>query len=243
MDFYVVNNDVRGGPSPTDQSRLFINQGLPGSENNHWSELRLHGWLSNREGIGARLEAEVGGEVLKRQVLADPVYVSSGTRMIHFGLGRSQEIGRLTIDWPSGIHQEVVALPGDHVFQVQEPRVTMEAADDPVWRDGEMRFSVQLENHRNRDVVARVYWFLHVGANGSGFAILQQLFPLGPNEATSVGVSIPLSSAEYRALGRLNLDQRAYVVCEDGVDSRQRADIFGGGSLAFRAVKQAGARR
>lgn len=70
------------------------------SPNNHLL-VQTVGVISNRDGIGAQLTAEVGGRTLTRQVggkIADSLEVE-------FGLGAATQVDRFTIRWPSGIVQ------------------------------------------------------------------------------------------------------------------------------------------
>ena len=224
MDFYVMNNGGIAVAAATDRCRLFVNQGLLGGSKNHWSQLRLHGWSSNKEALGARVKAEVGGQVLQRQVLADPVYLSSGTRLVHLGLGKNTAVDRLTIEWPSGLHQEIITLPGDLRLDLHEPRVTMNSVDAPAWSNGQMRFPVQLKNHQNRNLLLRVSWFLHLGKGGPLVATFEQAAVLTPYESRSIQVSIPVPQATRAALSGVVLDQRAYIVSDGAVDSRRRVD-------------------
>lgn len=225
MDFYVMNNGGIAVTKANDRCRLFVNKGQLG-KGNHWLQIRLLGWLSNREALGARLMAEVGGRVLRRQVLGDPVYLSSGTRVVQFGLGSSKEIPRLVIDWPSGIHQEIVGLPGDQRFHIREPRVTMDAARAPSWSGRSAQWSVDLSNLTGRTVTVQVAWLLHVGKGGPLALTIGNSVKLNGLEKKSVSASIPMPLAAWMKLKGMTIDQHAYVVCDGAVDSRRRVDFL-----------------
>ncbi len=64
MDFYMMNNGVFP-TDPAERCRLFINQGSTQNPGRKACQLRLFGWKSNKEGLGARLLAEVGGKTLR----------------------------------------------------------------------------------------------------------------------------------------------------------------------------------
>ena len=118
IDVYTTNNLQVAVALPQDASRLWRNA-LPSS--NHWLELRLRGTASNREGVGARVEAELpSGVVLKRQVLADTVFLCSSSRMVHLGLGGATTVD-LTVRWPSGTVQVLSDVPADQRMLIVEP--------------------------------------------------------------------------------------------------------------------------
>ncbi len=127
LDFVVVNNGHPAAKNVGAPSRLYLGTGALVDADRHWSQLRLAGWRSNREALGARLEAVVGHRVLLRQVLADPVYASSGSRVVHLGLGTHPRIDRLIVHWPSGIRQELPGVPADRRLALLAPRVVVRA--------------------------------------------------------------------------------------------------------------------
>jgi enediyne biosynthesis protein E4 len=87
----------------------------------HWVELKLVGTKSNRDGIGARVEVMTGSERWTAERVAGSGYLSQDDGRLHFGLGTASAIDKLTIRWPSGIVQTLVAQPVDRVLTVQEP--------------------------------------------------------------------------------------------------------------------------
>jgi tetratricopeptide (TPR) repeat protein len=78
--------------------------------------VRLTGTKSNRDAIGARVEAD--GMV--RWLQAGSGYLSQHTKVLHFGLGARDEVERLSIVWPSGATQEFHHLPAGHRFDITE---------------------------------------------------------------------------------------------------------------------------
>lgn len=67
----------------------------------HWLGVELAG-TEHRDCTGARLKLEVGGRTLTRFAKAGGSYLSAGDRRQLFGLGPAEQIGRLTVEWPSG---------------------------------------------------------------------------------------------------------------------------------------------
>lgn len=70
-----------------------------------WLEMKMQGIRSNRSAIGARIVIVVGEHQQTAVVKSGSSYLSQSQLTIHFGLGRAQQVDRLTIYWPSGIVQ------------------------------------------------------------------------------------------------------------------------------------------
>jgi len=64
--------------------------------------LRLAGARSNRDGLGARIEARLGGRRLVREVAGGGSYLSHSDRSVLLGLGRADRLDDVTVRWPSG---------------------------------------------------------------------------------------------------------------------------------------------
>jgi len=97
---------------------LLRNDSPPGA---HWLTLDLEGTRSNRDGFGARVEAEVGGRRLVAVARCPTGYLSAGDRRVHLGLGPHPVVERLRILWPSGQEQVLEQVAADQVLAVREP--------------------------------------------------------------------------------------------------------------------------
>jgi tetratricopeptide (TPR) repeat protein len=75
----------------------------------------LRGTVSNRDGIGARVDAD--GQV--KFVQAGSGYLSQNTKALHFGTG-SPAIRRVRILWPSGQSQEFANLEAGFRYEIEE---------------------------------------------------------------------------------------------------------------------------
>jgi hypothetical protein len=82
----------------------------------------LRGTKSNRQGIGARLVAEVNGQQLVRELYPLNSYRSAMPNLVHFGLGDSDKVEKLTIRWPSGKVQVLTDLKADAHLVVDEDK-------------------------------------------------------------------------------------------------------------------------
>jgi hypothetical protein len=109
VDVVVINMNDR----PT----LLHNETVSGR---HWATIRLVGTVSNRDGIGARLQVTAGGRKQMTEVRSGGSYLSHNDLRAHFGLGNADRIDRLEIRWPSGLVETVNGLPADRFYTAQE---------------------------------------------------------------------------------------------------------------------------
>jgi enediyne biosynthesis protein E4 len=86
---------VQGVEKP---SILLVNQGPSGN----YLEVRLRGTRSNRDAIGARIEARIGERMLLREVTSTGGFISGRSLSCHFGLGKAEAIDELVVYWPGG---------------------------------------------------------------------------------------------------------------------------------------------
>ena len=94
-----------------------------GGNQKHWLALRLlgaGGSLSNRNGIGARVEVVAGDLVQVDEVRSGSSYLSQDDLRLFFGLG-AEERADVEIRWPSGIVQRLEAIEADQILAVREP--------------------------------------------------------------------------------------------------------------------------
>jgi enediyne biosynthesis protein E4 len=87
-------------------------------------QIRLVGTRSNRDGIGARVEARVGERLLVREVVGGGSYLSHSDRTILLGLGSAPEAREVTIRWPSGAFQRLGSLPAGGLLVLREAEGT-----------------------------------------------------------------------------------------------------------------------
>ena len=91
-DILVTNNN---GPA------LLLLNSAP--ERGHWLLVRLEGVRSNRSGYGSVVElVRKDGTSLQRWVRGDGSFLAANDPRVHFGLGKSTEVGRIQVHWPAG---------------------------------------------------------------------------------------------------------------------------------------------
>jgi hypothetical protein len=94
------------------------------SAGGHRCLLRLRGRRSNSWGIQATVNLQTQNGIQTRYLGLASGFMSANEPLVHFGLGDSSRIERLTIQWPSGLQQEFRDLEADRLYTVTEPDVT-----------------------------------------------------------------------------------------------------------------------
>ncbi len=77
-------------------------------------------WVSSRDAIGARVTVETDHLRRTQQVHAGSGFLSQHSKELLFGLGPSQRIDRLTVEWPSGRTQVFRDVPLNHRLWIEE---------------------------------------------------------------------------------------------------------------------------
>lgn len=88
---------------------------------NHAIRLQLRGEKSNRDGIGARVIAQVGTQKLYRWVRSGSSYLSANELPLTLGLGQNRSAD-ITVEWPSGAKSELKAVASGQVLAVSESK-------------------------------------------------------------------------------------------------------------------------
>ena len=111
-------------PRSTPQIRLFRNDH---PERGAAVAVRLRGARSNRDAVGARVTVETAGGRVTRLVQAGSGFISQHSKELLFGLGDSDRVSKLTVQWPSGQEQVLTDVPIDRRLYIEEgsaaPRV------------------------------------------------------------------------------------------------------------------------
>jgi hypothetical protein len=89
---------------------------------------------SNRDAIGARVTATIGGQTAVQQITGGSSYLSSPERTLTFGLGGAKRIDALEIRWPDGSLQRLADIPGGSVLVIEEGG---QVTGVPTRRDGQ----------------------------------------------------------------------------------------------------------
>lgn len=89
---------------------------------NHSVRVRLQGTKSTRDAIGAVVRIFYGGVSQSRMVKAGSSYLSQSELPLTFGLGKSDTIDRMTVEWPSGRSEEFKNLKAGKAYECLEAK-------------------------------------------------------------------------------------------------------------------------
>ena len=116
LDLFVTNGedntDFNHGPQ-----FLFHNQG----SGSHWLKIKLVGTVSNRQGLGAKVTLRVRRTMQFREMNgAEGHFYGQGSVPLHFGLGGAKVVNAITIQWPSGLVQQLRRVAADQEITIVE---------------------------------------------------------------------------------------------------------------------------
>jgi enediyne biosynthesis protein E4 len=94
---------------------------------NRFLRLHLTGTKSNRDAIGAVVKIHHGGETQMRTVRGGSSYLSQSELPLTFGVGKSERVDRLTIEWPSGASQEFASVSAAKSYKLHENEALTDA--------------------------------------------------------------------------------------------------------------------
>ena len=141
----IVLNGLGEAPFHSGQRVLLENQGT----NNNWIQLKLDGIAANRDGIGSTVTLEAGALTFTRQQTGGMHLFSQNSQVLQFGLGNETLIGRITINWPSGIVQQLSNIAVNQRLVIEEPSVSLNLIPDAftVTRGGNLRIKAIATNN------------------------------------------------------------------------------------------------
>ena len=117
LDLLVAS--VGGGPL-----RLFMNQ-IPSDGKS--VRVLLEGTKSNRQGVGTRLQIDVGSRRIVRDVFPANGLMGQHPTEAVIGVGAVNEIDRLLVHWPSGHTQTFQNVPVGGILQIREDAVNYQS--------------------------------------------------------------------------------------------------------------------
>ena len=98
-------------------SALLLNQS---PSTNHWLQLQLVGTDTERDSIGAKVSVICGQTKWNGWVIAGDGYLCRNENVVSFGLGQTETIDKITVDWPSGSQQVFENLQPDRRLLITE---------------------------------------------------------------------------------------------------------------------------
>lgn len=111
-----------GHTTPSSHDGLVFQQNT--TEPRNWLKIKTVGTMSNRDGVGARVQVHAGSMVQCQWVRLGSGFVSGSDPRLHFGLG-SASTADVVITWPSGQCQHLTGVPANQILEVVEPRMEL----------------------------------------------------------------------------------------------------------------------
>jgi hypothetical protein len=105
---------------------LYENQG----NGNNWLQVKAIGSLSNKNGIGTRIKATIGGKIQIREISGGTAYGSQDSFIASFGLGDNIKIDLLEVFWQSGIITRLKDVAVNNLIVVEENLSAVDPADE-----------------------------------------------------------------------------------------------------------------
>ena len=87
---------------------------------NEWIEFDLEGTKSNRSAIGARVTLFWNGQQQVQEVSGGAGFCAQNQRTLHYGLGKSPQVEKAVIRWPSGKSQTIETPEVNQIHKVKE---------------------------------------------------------------------------------------------------------------------------
>ena len=94
-------------------------------ESGNWIKFRTVGTVSNRDGIGARIEVHTGTHVQRQWVRSGVGFMSSPDLRLHFGVDTAMQVDKVVVNWPSGQVQQLENVPVNQIVEIVEPSMEL----------------------------------------------------------------------------------------------------------------------
>lgn len=87
----------------------------------HWLRVVLRGQPGNGDAIGAVVSLSAGDRTQRRRQMPGRSYLSSVEPVVSFGLGETDVVDRLTVQWPGGGETVLERVAVDQVVEIVQP--------------------------------------------------------------------------------------------------------------------------
>jgi hypothetical protein len=88
----------------------------------HWLKIVLEGATSNRNGLGATVRVRTGAIPTRNTTTASQDIWRKAPYRFYFGLGDTDKIERVEVDWPSGRKQVLTSkIDANQTLRITEP--------------------------------------------------------------------------------------------------------------------------
>jgi enediyne biosynthesis protein E4 len=117
LDMVVVNR--------WDKAQLWRHVGAGTAEKpqpmGHWLQLRLQQAGANRDAIGAWVEVDLGGRIVREELTVGGGHASGHLGWMHFGLGEADSV-KVRVQWPHGVWSAWQPVSADTFYIVDKAR-------------------------------------------------------------------------------------------------------------------------
>jgi hypothetical protein len=124
LDIYGSYCATYNTPSTSRRDHLWLNDSPNQGNTNHYIYFDLVGGgipgFSNKNGIGAIVKLYGPWGVQVREVHGGEAYGIQNSFRVHFGLGSATTYDSVIVEWPSGIVDMMLDLPGDQAYTINE---------------------------------------------------------------------------------------------------------------------------
>jgi enediyne biosynthesis protein E4 len=120
LDILVVNQAaVLDYPVPS-TTHLFRNDSTQGN----WIKVQLKGLQAETHGIGSKVEIEIGGKKMIREIDGGgSSHISQNSVIAHFGLGSAKKIDKITVYWTGGEKQTINNVNANQMITITQPEL------------------------------------------------------------------------------------------------------------------------
>ncbi len=117
LDMLVVNR--------WDKAQLWRHVGAGTAEQplpmGHWLQLRLHQDGANRDAVGAWVEVDLGGRIVREELTVGGGHASGNLGWMHFGLGEAEN-AKVRVQWPYGAWSAWQTVRADAFYILDKAR-------------------------------------------------------------------------------------------------------------------------
>ncbi|WP_123912668.1 FG-GAP-like repeat-containing protein [Hanstruepera neustonica] len=105
------------------------------AQNNNWLKINLEGVVSNKDGIGSRIEISINGEKQYRYTLCGEGYISQNTNSELFGLGTNSEVDYVKVTWLSGTIDYLENVTANQILNIVEGSYPLSVTEEVFQND------------------------------------------------------------------------------------------------------------
>jgi len=117
LDLLVVNQAPQMDYPVESFTRLYRNDSASGN----WIKVALKGVEAESHGIGSKVEVEVAGKKMIREIDGGgSSHISQNSVIAHFGLGTAAKIDKITVYWTGGNKQTVTGVSSNQFITLAE---------------------------------------------------------------------------------------------------------------------------